>query len=68
MVEVNVWGAFAAIGFTHDNDQIPSGLVFHEEKFRQSPGFGEAEEIKTRFESLSKRQHESKFGWMDKPE
>jgi hypothetical protein len=32
MIEVNIWGAFAAIGFTHDIEQSPYGLLFDEEK------------------------------------
>jgi hypothetical protein len=34
MVEVNIWGAFAAIGFIHDIYQIPYGPLFDKEKFR----------------------------------
>jgi hypothetical protein len=41
MVEVNIWNAFAAIGFIHDIEQNPYELLFDEEKFRQSPGFVE---------------------------
>jgi hypothetical protein len=39
MVEVNIWGAFSAIGFSYDITQDPYGLLFDEEKFRQSRGF-----------------------------
>jgi hypothetical protein len=41
MVEVNLWGAFSAIGFTHDTSQDPYGLLFDKEKLRQSRGFVE---------------------------
>jgi hypothetical protein len=41
MMEVNIWGVFTAIGFAHDIDEIPSELLFDEEKFRQSRGFVE---------------------------
>jgi hypothetical protein len=64
MVEVKTWSAFAAIGFTHDIDQIPYGLLFDEEKFRQKPGFVELWERNMSLESLSKRQREVKFGWI----
>jgi hypothetical protein len=33
MVEVNIWGAFAVIGFIYDIQQNPYGLLFDEEKF-----------------------------------
>jgi hypothetical protein len=39
IVEVNIWRAFSAIGFTHDMTQDPYGLFFDEEKFPQSRGF-----------------------------
>jgi hypothetical protein len=32
MIDVNKWEAFAAIGFTHDIEQSPYGLLFDEEK------------------------------------
>jgi hypothetical protein len=41
MVELNIWEAFAAICFTHDIEQMPYGLLFDEQKFRQSHGFVE---------------------------
>jgi hypothetical protein len=34
MVEVTIWEAFTAIGFTQNIDPIPYGLLFTEEKFR----------------------------------
>jgi hypothetical protein len=43
MVEINGWDTFAAIVFTRDVGQIPYGLIFGEEKFRQSLGFVEIE-------------------------
>jgi hypothetical protein len=39
MVEVNIWGAFSAIGFSYDVSHEPYELLFDEEKFRQSGGF-----------------------------
>jgi hypothetical protein len=33
MVEVNIWGVFAAIGFIHDIEQNLYGLLFDKEKF-----------------------------------
>jgi hypothetical protein len=32
MIEVNIWGAFVTIGFTHDIEQSPYGLLFDEKK------------------------------------
>jgi hypothetical protein len=68
MVEVNIWGAFSVIGFTYDIDQNPYGLLFGEEKLRQSPVFVELCERDTPLESLSKRRREVKFRWIKKPE
>jgi hypothetical protein len=67
-IEVNIWGAFAAIGFSYDIAQNPYGLLFDEEKLRQSPGFVELWERDTPVESLSKRRREAKFGWINEPE
>jgi hypothetical protein len=47
MVEVNIWRAFAVIGFIHGTNQIPSGRLFDEEKFRQSPRLSELWEHNT---------------------
>jgi hypothetical protein len=55
MVEVNIWGVFAVIGFVHDIDQIQYGLFSDEEKFRQGPGFVELWERNTPLDSLLKR-------------
>jgi hypothetical protein len=68
MVEVNIWGAFAAIGLTHDITQDPYGLIFDEEKFRQSPGFLELWQRDVPFESLSTRRQQARFGWINKSE
>jgi hypothetical protein len=68
MIEVNIWGAFAAIGFSYDIAQNLYGLVFNKEKLRQSPGFVELWERDTPLESLSKRRREAKFGWINEPE
>jgi hypothetical protein len=62
MIEVNIWGAFAAIGFSYDIAQNPYGLFFDEERLRQSPGFVELWERDMPLDSLSKRRREAKFG------
>jgi hypothetical protein len=67
MIEVNIWKAFEAIGFTYDIEQIPYGLLFDPEKLRQSPGFVELWERNTPSESLSRRRQNAKFGWINKP-
>jgi hypothetical protein len=41
MIEVNIWGAFAAIGLSCDIAQNPYGLLFDKEKLRQILGFVE---------------------------
>jgi hypothetical protein len=41
MVEINIWEIFAVVEFIHSINQIPYGLFFDKEKFRQSPGFVE---------------------------
>jgi hypothetical protein len=56
MIEVNIWKAFEAIGLTHDIEKSPYGLLFNEEKPRQSPGFAELWERDTPLESLSMRR------------
>jgi hypothetical protein len=61
MIEVNIWGAFVIIEFTHYIDKILYGLFFDQEKFGQSPGFVEFWERSLSFESLLKWQRESKF-------
>jgi hypothetical protein len=68
IIEANIWGAFAAIGFSYDIAQNPYGLLFDEGKLRQSPGFVELWERDTPLESLSKRRREAKFGWINEPE
>jgi hypothetical protein len=68
MIEVNIWGAFAAIGCSYDIAQNPYGLLFDEEKLRQSPGFVELWEHDTPLESLSKLRRGAKFGWIKEPE
>jgi hypothetical protein len=68
IVEVNIWRAFVAIGFTYDIDQILYGLLFDEEKFQQSPGFLGLWERSVPLGSLSKGRRESKFRSIHKPE
>jgi hypothetical protein len=67
MIELNIWRAFAAIGFTHDIDQGPDGLLFDEQKLRQSPGFMELSERDTPLKSLLIRWQNAKFGWINEP-
>jgi hypothetical protein len=68
MVEVNVWQAFSVIRFSYDITQNLYGLLFDEEKFRQSRGFLEVPARDTSLESLSTRHRQAKFGWINKPE
>jgi hypothetical protein len=68
MMEVNIWGAFHPSGsLTHDIDQNLYGLLFDEEKFRQSPGFLELWERNVSLERLSKRKQQAIFVWINKP-
>jgi hypothetical protein len=62
MIEVTIWGAFSAIGFSYDISREPYELLFDEEKFRQSRGFLELWERDVPAESLSRRRQESRFG------
>jgi hypothetical protein len=64
MIEVNIWGAFSPIWFSCDIAQNPYGLLFDEEKLRQSRGFVELWERDTPLENLLKRRREGKFGWI----
>jgi hypothetical protein len=68
MIEVNSWGAFAAIGFTYNIKQNPYVLFLDEERLRQSPSFVGRWERDTPLESLSKRRREAKFSRINKPE
>jgi hypothetical protein len=68
MIEVNRSEAFAAIGFIHDIEQSPYGLLFDEEKLRQSPGSMELWERDAPLRSLSRRRQNAKFGWINEPE
>jgi hypothetical protein len=68
MVEVNIWAAFAAIVMTYDITQDIYGLIFDEEKFRQSQGFLALWQPDVPFESLSTRRQQARFGWINKPE
>jgi hypothetical protein len=68
MIEANIWGAFAAVGFTHHIKQSPYGLFFDEEKLRQGRGFVELWERDIPLESLSKPRRAAKFGWINKSE
>jgi hypothetical protein len=62
MVELDIWNASAAIRFTHQIEQNAFGLLFDEEKFRESLRFAELSEGNRGLESLSKRSRESKIG------
>jgi hypothetical protein len=55
IIEVNIWKAFEVLGLTYDIEQIPCGLVFDEEKLRQSPGLVELWERNMHLESLFRR-------------
>jgi hypothetical protein len=68
MMEVNIWGAFSAIGFSCDTTQNPYGLLFDEENFRQSRGFMELWARDTPLETLSLRLRQAKFEWINKLE
>jgi hypothetical protein len=61
-------GSLLAIGFTHDITEDLFGLLFDEEKVRQSRGFTEIWERDTSLESVSTRRQHTKFGWSNKPE
>jgi hypothetical protein len=67
MIEINISEAFAAIGFTHNIEQSPYRLLFEEEKLRQSSGFMELWERGGLFGSLSRRQQNAKFEWINEP-
>jgi hypothetical protein len=68
MIKLNISEAFAAIWFTHDIEQSPYGLLFDEEKLRQSPGFMELWERDTPLVNLSRRRQNAKFGWISELE
>jgi hypothetical protein len=67
MIEANIWKAFEAIGLTYDIEETPCGLLFDEEKLRQSRGFVELWDRDTPLESLSRLRQNEKFGWINKP-
>jgi hypothetical protein len=67
-MEVNIWGAFAAIGFTYHIKQNSYGQLFDQEKLRQSPGFVELWERDLPLESVSKHGREANFEWINKSE
>jgi hypothetical protein len=67
MVEMNIWGVFSAIWFSYDITQNPYGLLFDEEKFRQSRGFLELSARGTRLECLSTRRRQTKFRRIKNP-
>jgi hypothetical protein len=54
-IEFNIWRAFAAIGFIYHIKQNLSGLLFDEEKLRQSLGFVELWERDMPLENLLKQ-------------
>jgi hypothetical protein len=64
MIEIKIWTAFAAIGFTYDIEQSPYGLLFDEEKLRQRPGCMELWELDMRLGSLSRWRQNAKFEWI----
>jgi hypothetical protein len=70
MVELNMWGAFRAIGFEFefDTEAEPYQLLFHEEKLRQSEGFRELWFIDFPLNQLSsqRQSQNARFGWINK--
>jgi hypothetical protein len=56
MIEVNIWGAFAAIGFSYDITKTLYRLLFDEEKLRQSRGLVELWDRDTPLENLLTRR------------
>jgi hypothetical protein len=68
IIELHIWEAFAAIGFTPDIEQSPCGLLLDEQKRRQSPGLMELWENDRSLESLSKRRQNAKLGWINESE
>jgi hypothetical protein len=67
-VEVNISGAFSAIGFSYDISHEPYELLFDEKKFRQSRGFFELWERDVSMDSLSRRRQQIKFGRINQGE
>jgi hypothetical protein len=67
MIEVNIWGAFAAIGFSYDIMETPYRLLFDEQKLRQSRGFIGLWDRDTRLESLLTCRQQAQLGWINKP-
>jgi hypothetical protein len=67
LIEVNIWGPFAAIGFSYAITETPNRLLFDEQKLRRSRGFVALWDRDTRLESLSTRRRQAKFGWINKP-
>jgi hypothetical protein len=67
MIEVNIWRAFAAIGFSYDIAETPYRLLFDEQKLRRSRAFAEPWDRDTPLESLSTRRRQVRFGWINKP-
>jgi hypothetical protein len=68
LIEVNIWEAFVARGFTYDIKQNTYGRLFDEEKLRQSLGFVEQWKGNAPLESLLKARREAKSRWINKPE
>jgi hypothetical protein len=70
MVELNIWGAFRAIGFEFefDTEAEPYRLLFNEEKLRQSAGFRELWLIDFPLDQLSSRRQRqnARYGWINK--
>jgi hypothetical protein len=61
-VELNIWGTFVVIEFTHGIEESRYKLLFDEEKFRQIPHFRELWDRNVSLESLSKRRRKARFG------
>jgi hypothetical protein len=61
-------GSLLVIGFFYDIPQNPSGLLFDEEKFRQSDDFMELWARDTPLEILLTLRRQAKFGLINKLE
>jgi hypothetical protein len=78
MVELNIWGAFQAIGFEFefefDAETEPYRFLFNEEKLRQSAGIRELWSIPFPPNQLSSRRQRqrqrqnARFDWINKQE
>jgi hypothetical protein len=72
MADLNIWGAFQAIGFEFefDTEAEPCQLSFNKEKLKQSEGFRESWLIDFPLDQLSSRRQKqnTRFSWINKQE